>query len=139
MAEGTALIDRNNKIIAKWIFCGVAMIVIQVLLGGITRLTGSGLSITDWKPIMGFIPPLNEGEWNVAFDKYKNIAQYKYINNHFTLSDFKFIFFWEWFHRVWARVLLALAFALPFIYFYSKKMITKQMRSEEHTSELQSH
>jgi heme a synthase len=119
--------QKNNKIIAKWIFCGVAMIVIQVLIGGITRLTGSGLSITEWKPIMGFMPPLNETEWQVAFDKYKSIAQYKYINNHFTLANFKYIFFWEWFHRVWARVLLGLAFALPFCYFYFKKMITPSM------------
>lgn len=118
---------KNNKIIATWIFCGVLMIIVQVLIGGITRLTGSGLSITEWKPIMGFIPPLNNKEWQFAFDEYKKIAQYKYINNHFTMSDFKFIFFWEWFHRVWARVLLGVAFLIPFCYFYSKKMITKKM------------
>ncbi len=119
--------NRNNKIIATWIFCGVAMIVVQVLLGGITRLSGSGLSITEWKPIMGFIPPLNETQWQQAFEKYQHIAQYKSLNSHFTLGDFKQIFFWEWFHRVWARVLLGVAFAVPFAYFYFKKMITKQM------------
>lgn len=119
-------ITKSNKIIATWIFVGVGMLIIQILLGGITRLTGSGLSITEWKPIMGFLPPLNETQWQQAFDKYQHIAQYKYINNHFTLSNFKFIFFWEWFHRLWAR-LIALAFAIPFIYFIVKKYITKDM------------
>ncbi len=102
------------------------MIIVQVLLGGITRLTGSGLSITEWKPIMGALPPLNEKEWNTAFDGYKQIAQYKYLNSHFELSDFKFIFFWEWFHRLWARA-LGVVFAIGFIYFLLKKYFDKQM------------
>ena len=118
--------NRSNKIIATWIFIGVAMIIVQVLIGGITRLSGSGLSITEWKPIMGFLPPMNEVEWQQAFTKYQQIAQYKYINNHFAISDFKFIFFWEWFHRLWAR-LIALAFAIPFIYFIVRKHIKKEM------------
>jgi cytochrome c oxidase assembly protein subunit 15 len=117
---------KANKIVANWIFLGVAMLIIQVLLGGVTRLTGSGLSITEWKPIMGFLPPLNEADWQQSFDKYKNIAQYKYIHHHFTLDDFKFIFFWEWFHRLWARV-IAIAFAIPFIYFLIKKYIKPVM------------
>ncbi|MGH2553227.1 MAG: COX15/CtaA family protein, partial [Chitinophagaceae bacterium] len=103
-----------------------AMIMIQVLLGGITRLTGSGLSITEWKPIMGALPPMNEQDWNTAFEKYKHIAQFKYINPHFTLPDFKFIFFWEWFHRLWAR-LIAVAFAIPFIIFLIQKRFKKEM------------
>lgn len=102
------------------------MIVIQVLLGGITRLTGSGLSITEWKPIMGALPPLNENEWLTAFEKYKQIAQFKYLNNHFELGDFKFIFFWEWFHRVWARM-LGVVFAIGFTYFLVRKYFDKQM------------
>lgn len=118
--------QRSTRIVANWIFLGVAMLIIQVLLGGITRLTGSGLSITEWKPIMGALPPMNDAEWNTAFEKYKNIAQYKYINNHFTLSDFKFIFFWEWFHRLWARI-IAVAFAIPFIYFLAKGYFKKWM------------
>src|SRR5215213_366821 len=96
---------RSTKIVAGWIFIGVAMLIVQVLLGGITRLTGSGLSITEWKPIMGALPPVSETEWTNAFGKYQSIAQYKYINSHFTLTDFKFIFFWEWFHRLWARII----------------------------------
>src|SRR5690349_23193378 len=102
---------RSSRPVAIWLLVGVFMIIIQVLLGGITRLTGSGLSITEWKPIMGALPPMSEAAWQEAFNGYKNIAQYKYLNNHFELSDFKFIFFWEWFHRVWAR-LLGVVFAI---------------------------
>ena len=78
--------NRSSKPVAIWLLIGVFMIIIQVLLGGITRLTGSGLSITEWKPIMGALPPMNEQDWNIAFEKYKQIAQYKYLNSHFTLG-----------------------------------------------------
>ncbi|HEX6913763.1 MAG TPA: COX15/CtaA family protein [Chitinophagaceae bacterium] len=118
--------ERSQKIIANWVFIGVGMLIVQVLLGGITRLTGSGLSITEWKPIMGALPPMNEAAWQTAFEKYRQIAQYKYINNHFTLSDFKFIYFWEWFHRNWGR-LIGIAFAIPFIYFLVKGYFRKWM------------
>lgn len=118
--------DKSTKIVASWIFLGVAMLIIQVLLGGITRLTGSGLSITEWKPIMGAMPPMKEAEWQQAFDKYRQIAQYKYINQHFALNDFKFIFFWEWFHRLWAR-LIGVVFLIPFIYFLIKKYFKNWM------------
>ena len=119
-------IPKSSRPMAIWLLAGVAMIMIQVLLGGITRLTGSGLSITEWKPIMGTLPPLNDQDWNMAFEKYKQIAQYKYVNSHFGLSDFKFIFFWEWFHRLWAR-LIAVAFAIPFIIFIFQKRFKKEM------------
>src|ERR1700754_5194901 len=97
--------ETSSRRVATWLLIGIVMLMVQVLLGGITRLTGSGLSITEWKPIMGSLPPLNDKEWNEAFGGYKHIAQYKYLNSHFELSDFKFIFFWEWFHRLWARAL----------------------------------
>ena len=112
--------DRSTSIVANWIFVGVAMLIVQVLLGGITRLTGSGLSITEWKPIMGALPPLNEKVWEGTFIKYQQIAQFKYINQHFSIADFKFIFFWEWFHRLWAR-LIGVVFLIPFIFFWVKK------------------
>ena len=118
--------SRSSKPVAVWLLVGVAMIIIQVLLGGITRLTGSGLSITEWKPIMGALPPMNENDWHTAFEKYKQIAQYKYLNFHFTLEDFKFIFFWEWFHRLWAR-LLGVVFAIPFVIFLIQKRFKKEM------------
>jgi heme a synthase len=117
---------RSSKPVAIWVLIGVFMLIIQVLLGGITRLTGSGLSITEWKPIMGALPPLNEADWNLAFEKYKQIAQYKYVNAYFTLSDFKFIFFWEWFHRLWAR-LIGVVFVIPFIIFLVRKQIGRKM------------
>lgn len=112
--------------IANWLLVGVGMLIIQVLLGGVTRLTGSGLSITEWDPIMGAIPPMNENQWQHAFEGYKKIAQYKYLNSDFTLSDFKFIFFWEWFHRLWARI-MGFVFLLPFIYFLIKGYFRKWM------------
>lgn len=117
---------RSAKPVALWLLTGVGMIMIQVVLGGITRLTGSGLSITEWKPLLGAIPPMNEEAWQIAFDKYKQIGQYKQINFHFTLSDFKFIYFWEWFHREWAR-LMSVVFAIGFVFFYVKRYFTKDM------------
>ena len=117
---------RSSKPVAIWLLTGIFMIMIQVLLGGITRLTGSGLSITEWKPIMGTLPPMNEQDWIIAFEKYKQIAQYKYLNSHFTLGDFKFIFFWEWFHRLWAR-LIGVVFIIPFIIFIIQKRFKKEM------------
>ena len=117
---------RSSKPVAIWLLTGVFMIIIQVLLGGITRLTGSGLSITEWKPMMGALPPMNEQDWNLAFEKYRQIAQYKYLNSHFTLEDFKFIFFWEWFHRLWAR-LIGVVFIIPFIIFIVQKRFKKEM------------
>ncbi|MEZ5045629.1 MAG: COX15/CtaA family protein [Chitinophagaceae bacterium] len=117
----------KEKIIGYWLLIGVAMLLIQVLLGGITRLTGSGLSITEWKPILGFIPPLNEQGWQKAFLMYQEkTGQYKYLNQDFSLSDFKFIYFWEWFHRVWARF-MAIVFVIPFVFFLVKKYFTSQM------------
>lgn len=118
--------SKKRKAVAWWLIAGVLMIVIQVLLGGVTRLTGSGLSITEWKPIMGAMPPTNDREWMAAFEKYQQIAQFKYINSHFELDDFKFIFFWEWFHRLWAR-LLGVVFAIGFIYFLVRKYFEKDM------------
>ena len=118
--------DKALKQVANWLLLGVAMIVIQVLLGGITRLTESGLSITEWKPITGTLPPLNDIAWQVEFDKYKGTDQFRYVHQSFSLSDFKFIFFWEWFHRVWAR-LIGLVFLAGFIYFIATKKFKKEM------------
>jgi cytochrome c oxidase assembly protein subunit 15 len=120
--------DRSQRQMAIWLLIGVAMIVIQVLLGGITRLTESGLSITEWKPITGTLPPLNDVAWQAEFDKYKVTDQFKYVHQNFTLREFKFIFFWEWFHRSWAR-LMGLVFLAGFIYFLVKKKFNKGMIS----------
>src|ERR1043165_1170781 len=118
--------EKSSRPVAIWLLIGIAMLIIQVLLGGITRLTGSGLSITEWKPIMGALPPMNDQQWHEAFDKYKQIAQYRYLNSTFDLSDFKFIFFWEWIHRLWAR-LIGVAFLIPFAIFLIQKRFKKEM------------
>lgn len=117
---------KSSRPVAIWLLTGVLMIIVQVLLGGITRLTGSGLSITEWKPIMGSLPPMNEEAWNLAFQKYQQIAQYKFVNAHFSLEDFKFIYFWEWLHRLWAR-LIGVAFIIPFIIFSIQRRFKKEM------------
>lgn len=112
---------RNpNRAVAIWLYIGVFMLVLQIVIGGITRLTESGLSITEWKPITGTLPPMNEAQWHVEFDKYKNTSQFQYIHSDFTLSDFKKIFFWEWLHRNWAR-LMGLVFIFGFVYFLVRR------------------
>ncbi|SDF26791.1 COX15/CtaA family protein [Chitinophaga filiformis] len=117
---------QQQRPVAIWLYIGVGMLIVQVLLGGITRLTGSGLSITEWKPILGALPPMTEAAWQEAFDKYKEIAQYQYVNRHFTLSDFKAIYFWEWLHRDWARF-IGVVFAIPFVYFLIRKKLDASM------------
>ncbi len=117
---------RKNKIVAYWLLVGVGMIIVQTLLGGITRLSGSGLSITEWDVVTGALPPLNNAAWVKEFAKYQQSPQYHYLNSDFTLSDFKSIFFWEWFHRLWARS-LGVVFAIPFVYFLVKKYFNKEM------------
>ena len=118
--------QRSSGRIAFWLLAGAAMIIIQVLLGGITRLTESGLSITEWKPITGAMPPLNDLAWQAEFDRYKLTDQFKYVHQHFSLSDFKYIFFWEWFHRLWAR-LMGLVFLVGFVYFLARKKFERTM------------
>ncbi len=115
---------KRKKILGIWYIIGVGILLGQIILGGITRLTGSGLSITEWQPILGFIPPLNEHDWNLAFIKYQQFGQYKLLNTSMTLLQFKHIYFWEWFHRLWARTLV-IAATLPLIYFIYKKIVQK--------------
>jgi cytochrome c oxidase assembly protein subunit 15 len=116
----------GRRQVSNWLLLGVGMIMVQVLLGGITRLTGSGLSITEWQPILGTIPPMDQAAWETAFAKYREIGQYKHLNFDFTLDDFKFIYFWEWFHRVWARF-MGLIFLFPFLYFLWTRKIRQEM------------
>lgn len=120
--------QRNNRQVANWLLIGVFMIMIQVLIGGITRLTESGLSITEWKPITGALPPLTDAQWEEEFAKYRTTDQFKYVHQSFDISEFKFIFFWEWFHRLWAR-LMGLVFLAGFTYFIFRKKLTRKMVS----------
>ena len=113
---------KYTKLIRSWLLVGLIMLIGQVILGGITRLTGSGLSITRWDIITGVIPPLNAEEWIEAFEMYKETPQFHKINSTFTVQDFKFIYFWEYFHRLWVRS-LGFIFLIPFIIFIIKKEI----------------
>src|ERR1043166_2800471 len=94
---------RSRKAVALWLFAVAAIIFAMVVIGGLTRLTGSGLSITEWNLIQGAIPPLSEAAWQIAFDKYKHIPQFAQQNSWMSLSDFKSIFWWEWTHRFLGR------------------------------------
>jgi cytochrome c oxidase assembly protein subunit 15 len=118
--------NRSNRAVAIWVMIGVGMLIVQIALGGITRLTGSGLSITEWDVITGTIPPLNHQQWIEEFHKYQQTPQYRLLNFDFTLSDFKSIFFWEWFHRLWGR-LIGIVFLIPFIIFLIQKRFKPEM------------
>ena len=110
--------------IANWLMAVASLVFLMVVVGGITRLTESGLSITEWKPVSGAIPPLNHADWQHAFDLYRQTPEYREINGPagMTLSQFKFIFFWEWLHRLIGR-LIGVAFALPLLWFAAKRAI----------------
>lgn len=113
---------KYSKGLILWLFIGLLMIFVQVIVGGITRLTGSGLSITKWEVVTGTLPPLNERAWMEAFELYKDTPQYKEINEGMSMDDFKFIYFWEYIHRFWARI-MGFVFLIPFLYFYFKGKI----------------
>lgn len=112
------------RLIANWLFAVAGLIVLMVVIGGITRLTESGLSITQWKPISGIIPPLNDAQWQAEFANYQKIPEYQQLNQGMTLAGFKAIFFWEYLHRLLGR-LIGLAFALPLAWFWIKKQIPR--------------
>ena len=118
--------SSSYRPVAIWVYTGVFMLLIQVILGGITRLTGSGLSITEWDVVTGALPPLNHAQWQQAFDGYKHTEQFRILNSDFTLGDYKTIFFWEWFHRLWAR-LVAVVFVIGFIWFLVKRQLNRWM------------
>nr|WP_321225560.1 COX15/CtaA family protein [uncultured Psychroserpens sp.] len=115
---------KDNKKVIYWLLTGCVLIFIMVVVGGITRLTHSGLSISSYKLISGTIPPMNEVEWHEAFDLYKQYPEYQKLNNHFDLQDFKDIYFWEWLHRVIGRF-IGMVFIIPFLYFLIRKQLTK--------------
>lgn len=115
---------KDNKKVIYWLLTGCVLIFVMVIVGGITRLTHSGLSISNYKLISGTIPPMNDAEWTEAFNLYKQYPEYQKLNNHFTLEDFKDIYFWEWIHRVIGRV-IGLVFFFPFLYFLITKQLTK--------------
>jgi len=109
-----------------WLIAGLIMVLGQVVIGGVTRLTGSGLSITKWEIVTGSLPPIGEQAWNEAFDLYKATPQYQKINAGMSLPEFKYIYFWEYFHRLWAR-LMGFVFVIPFIIFWRKGWIDRYL------------
>jgi cytochrome c oxidase assembly protein subunit 15 len=116
--------NKDNNKVVYWLLTGCILIFIMVVIGGITRLTHSGLSISNYKLISGTIPPLNDLEWQEAFDLYKQYPEYQKLNNNFSLQDFKDIYFWEWLHRVIGR-LIGIVFFIPFLYFLIAKKLSK--------------
>ncbi|MES2575410.1 MAG: COX15/CtaA family protein [Bacteroidota bacterium] len=118
---------KENKSVIIWLLSGCLLLFIMVVVGGITRLTNSGLSMTDWHLVTDTFPPLTEAKWEETFEKYKQFPEYQKINIHndFQLDDYKFIYFWEWFHRFIGRI-IGLVFIIPFIYFLIKKRLSKE-------------
>lgn len=124
----TVMKAKQTKYLTTWLYSGLVLIAFMVIIGGITRLTQSGLSMVEWKLIGGTIPPLNEVEWQEAFAKYKQFPEYQKINKGMELSEFKMIYFWEYVHRLLGR-LIGLVFIFPFVFFWLKKWIdTKQKK-----------
>ena len=117
--------DRSRPV-AIWLFIVAAMVFAMVVVGGATRLTDSGLSITEWKPIMGALPPMSEQAWRESFELYKQIPQYQLVNPDMSLEAFKGIFWWEWAHRLLGRV-VGMAFAIPFVVFLIRKDIPRRL------------
>ena len=109
-----------------WLLALTTMVLLIIIIGGLTRLTESGLSMTDWRPLLGVIPPLGQDKWLIVFEMYKQTPEFKIVNRSMTLEEFKFIFWWEWFHRVFAR-LIGVVFIIPLIYFLIKKQVSKSL------------
>ncbi len=118
---------KKDKGVIYWLLTGCFLVFVMVVVGGITRLTNSGLSMTDWHLVTDTLPPMSEAKWQQAFEEYKKFPEYQKINIHndFQLSDYKFIYFWEWFHRFIARI-LGMVFIIPFVYFLIKKRIDRE-------------
>ena len=118
---------KTNKSVIYWLLSGCVLLFIMVTVGGITRLTNSGLSMTDWHLINDTFPPMSEEKWVEAFEEYKKFPEYQKVNQYkdFQLDDYKFIFFWEWFHRFIGRI-IGVVFIIPFVYFLIKKQLDKE-------------
>ncbi len=118
---------QDRWLVAGWLFTTAAMILVMIVLGGVTRLTGSGLSIMEWAPLMGVFPPMSDEEWQRLFVIYQKIPQYDLVNRGFGIAGFKSIFWLEWTHRLWGR-LIGLAFAGPLVWFWATGRITRSLR-----------
>ncbi len=119
---------RDDRAVALWLFAVAAMIFVMVVIGGITRLTESGLSITEWQPISGVLPPLDGASWQREFDLYKQIPEFQKLRPEMTLADFRGIYWWEYLHRLWGR-LIGVAFALPGLWLFLRGRIRPELRT----------
>ncbi|TCK28251.1 cytochrome c oxidase assembly protein subunit 15 [Ancylobacter aquaticus] len=124
-ADGPVERDKLRPV-RLWLYFVAALVVLMVVVGGATRLTESGLSITEWKPVTGTLPPLSNTAWQAEFDKYRQIPQYQQINRGMSLDEFKYIFWWEWGHRLLGRV-IGFAFLLPFLFFLWRGLIDRPL------------
>ncbi len=118
-------VTRENRAVGIWLLSVASLIILMVLVGGLTRLTDSGLSITEWKPVTGALPPLSQADWMSEFDKYKSIPEYQLVNKDFSLEEFKYIYWWEWGHRQLGRV-IGVVFFIPFMFFLMRGFIVKK-------------
>jgi cytochrome c oxidase assembly protein subunit 15 len=118
--------ERNRTLVRRWLYVVAGLIVLMIVVGGATRLTDSGLSITEWKPIHGVVPPLSDAEWEEEFAKYREIPEYQQINAGMTLGEFKTIFWWEWGHRILGRI-IGFAVILPLGYFWFTRRIERKL------------
>lgn len=125
--EEATVRHRSDRAVRTWLYLIALMIVAMVVVGGATRLTDSGLSITEWQPIHGVIPPLNQGEWQEEFAKYQQIPQYEIVNKGMTLDEFKTIYWWEWAHRLLGRMIGAV-FLLPLVFFWATGRIAPRLK-----------
>jgi cytochrome c oxidase assembly protein subunit 15 len=115
-----------DALVALWLFACAAMILLMVVIGGITRLTESGLSITEWKPLTGIVPPLTQAEWEESFALYRQIPEYQLLNSGMSLAEYKSIYWWEFIHRLWGR-LIGIAFAVPLAIFLLRRRIGRRL------------
>ena len=115
---------KQNEFLINWLTLIFILVLAMIVIGGITRITDSGLSMVEWRPFLGFLPPLGDQEWQRVFNLYKNTPEYSYYNKGMLLSEFKFIFFWEYFHRLWGR-LIGIVFIIPFTYLIIRKKLDK--------------
>ena len=118
---------RDRRLVAGWLFAICGMILAMVVLGGVTRLTGSGLSIMEWAPLSGILPPLDHAGWEKLFALYREIPQYRLLHDGLTLDGFRKIFWLEWFHRLWGR-LIGIAFLVPLGWFWATRKVERRLR-----------
>ncbi len=118
--------ERDSRAVAVWLLAMCALVVLMIVVGGATRLTDSGLSIVEWRPVTGAVPPLSQADWVAEFEKYKTIPEYHQVNLGMTLDEFKTIYWWEWGHRFLGRI-IGLAFLIPFIVFAATRRLSRAL------------